>query len=111
MVRRTHQLLAEAPSAVVTATLEDALAVEERPNMPATTNELWPNWARALPCPLEAIECHPLVQVVATGRAAGGKASSVERVVSPWAVGETLGGVPSSGEEWPRPGQRTMPLM
>jgi 4-alpha-glucanotransferase len=65
VVRRTHQLLAEAPSAVLLATLEDALAVAERPNMPNTTTE-WPNWARALPCPLEAIERHPLVQAVAT---------------------------------------------
>jgi 4-alpha-glucanotransferase len=65
VVLRTHQLLAEAPSAVLLATLEDALAVAERPNMPNTTTE-WPNWSRALPCALEAIECHPLVQAVAT---------------------------------------------
>jgi 4-alpha-glucanotransferase len=64
VVLRTHQLLAEAPSAVLLATLEDALAVAERPNMPNTTTE-WPNWSRALPCALEAIECHPLVQAVA----------------------------------------------
>ena len=61
----THQRLAEAPSAVIVATLEDVLAVAERPNMPNTTTE-WPNWSRALPCPLEALEHHPLVQAVAT---------------------------------------------
>jgi 4-alpha-glucanotransferase len=65
VVLRTHQLLAEAPSAVLVATLEDALAVAERPNMPNTTTE-WPNWSWALPCPLEAVERHPLVQAVAT---------------------------------------------
>jgi len=65
VVLRTHQLLAEAPSAVIVATLEDALAVAERPNMPNTTTE-WPNWSLALPCPLEAIERHPGVQAVAT---------------------------------------------
>jgi 4-alpha-glucanotransferase len=65
VVLRTHQLLAEAPSAVLLATLEDALAVAERPNMPNTTTE-WPNWSQALPCPLEALEHHPLVQAVAT---------------------------------------------
>lgn len=64
VVRRTHQLLAEAPSAVVTATLEDALALEERPNMPATTNELWPNWSIALPAPLENLERNTLVRAV-----------------------------------------------
>ena len=53
------------PSAVIVATLEDALAVAERPNMPNTTAE-WPNWSLALPCPLEAIESHPLVRAVAT---------------------------------------------
>jgi 4-alpha-glucanotransferase len=50
---------------VLLATLEDALAVAERPNMPNTTTE-WPNWSQALPCPLEALEHHPLVQAVAT---------------------------------------------
>jgi 4-alpha-glucanotransferase len=65
VVLHTHQLLAEAPSAVIMATLEDALAVAERPNMPNITEE-WPNWSRPLPCPLEEIEHHPLVQAVAT---------------------------------------------
>jgi 4-alpha-glucanotransferase len=65
VVLRTHQLLAEAPSAVIMATLEDALAVAQRPNMPNTTAE-WPNWSRPLPCPIEEIERHPLVQAVAT---------------------------------------------
>jgi 4-alpha-glucanotransferase len=65
VVLRTHQLLAEAPSAVLVATLEDALAVAERPNMPNTTTE-WPNWSLALPYPLEAIERHPHVQAVGT---------------------------------------------
>jgi 4-alpha-glucanotransferase len=72
VVLRTHQLLAEAPSAVLLATLEDALAVVERPNMPNTTTE-WPNWSRALPCPLEAIERHPIVQAVATALQGGEK--------------------------------------
>jgi 4-alpha-glucanotransferase len=57
---------------VLLATLEDALAVVERPNMPNTTTE-WPNWSRALPCSLEAIECHPLVQAVATAVQRGDK--------------------------------------
>jgi 4-alpha-glucanotransferase len=72
VVLRTPQLLAEAPSAVLVATLEDALAVAERPNMPNTTAE-WPNWSLALPCSLEAIECHPLVQAVATALQRGEK--------------------------------------
>jgi 4-alpha-glucanotransferase len=47
--------LATAPSAIVTATLEDALGVEERPNMPGTFGT-WPNWSLALPRPLEELE-------------------------------------------------------
>ena len=30
------------------------MAVEERPNMPATTDE-WPNWSLALPEPIEGL--------------------------------------------------------
>lgn len=57
-VAATHRLLAESPSMLVTATLEDALAVEERPNYPGTTTER-PNWSLALPVPLEELETHP----------------------------------------------------
>jgi 4-alpha-glucanotransferase len=59
-----HQLLSRAPSVVVTATLEDALAVEERPNMPSTTTE-WPNWSLALPASLEDLETQRLARAVA----------------------------------------------
>jgi 4-alpha-glucanotransferase len=49
-----HDLLANASSALVSVTLEDALRLEERPNFPGTTDE-WPNWSVALPLPLEAL--------------------------------------------------------
>jgi 4-alpha-glucanotransferase len=49
-----YELLAEAPSAVVLATLEDTLGVVERPNMPGTTDER-PNWSIPLPLSLEQI--------------------------------------------------------
>jgi 4-alpha-glucanotransferase len=64
VVVRAHQLLAEAPSMVVTATLEDALAVEERPNIPSTTAE-WPNWSLGLPVLLEDLQTQALAQAVA----------------------------------------------
>ena len=64
VIVRTHQLLAEAPSVIATAALEDALAVRDRPNMPNTTRE-WPNWSMPLPLPLEKIEKDPLVSRVA----------------------------------------------
>ena len=64
VVVAAHELLAEAPSAIVTATLDDALAVEQRPNMPGTIDER-PNWSLALPRPLEEIEDDPGVAAVA----------------------------------------------
>jgi 4-alpha-glucanotransferase len=59
VIERIHGALATAPSRIITATLEDALGVEERPNMPATTTE-WPNWSIALPQPLERLEKDPM---------------------------------------------------
>ena len=73
-VRAAHRVLGSAASAVVTATLEDALGVEERPNMPGTTSE-WPNWRAPLPLTVEEIEADPrpraLAREIAAGRAAG----------------------------------------
>ena len=64
-VRAAHRLLAEAPSAVVTATLDDALGVQRRPNLPGTTDDQRPNWRLPLPKPLEDIEVDPQVLEVA----------------------------------------------
>ncbi len=63
VIEGCHRLLAAAPSAVVLATLEDALGVIERPNIPGTTDER-PNWSIPLPVTLEEIPEHPLVQRV-----------------------------------------------
>jgi 4-alpha-glucanotransferase len=49
-----HRALSRAPSRVALATLDDAIGVTERPNMPGTIDE-WPNWSIALPKPLEEI--------------------------------------------------------
>jgi 4-alpha-glucanotransferase len=54
-----------APSRILTATLDDAMAVEERPNMPATTTE-WPNWSLALPKPIETLEKSALARRIAS---------------------------------------------
>lgn len=64
VVLGAYELLAEAPSAVVTPTLDDALVVTERPNMPGTTDER-PNWSLALPKPLEGVEHDATVAEVA----------------------------------------------
>ncbi len=59
-----YRALARAPSQVVVATLDDALGVAERPNMPGTTDQ-WPNWSLALPVPLEQVESDETVTAVA----------------------------------------------
>lgn len=66
IIARMYEVLGTAPSRLLTATLEDAMAVEERPNMPATTDE-WPNWSLALPRPIEALEREELPRRVARG--------------------------------------------
>jgi 4-alpha-glucanotransferase len=64
VVVRLHESLAQAPSRILTATLDDAMAVEERPNMPATRDE-WPNWSQALPEPIETLETSALARRIA----------------------------------------------
>ena len=58
-----HGRLAAAPSALVAATLEDALALRQRPNLPGTTDER-PNWSATLPVPLAEVFTDPLVNRV-----------------------------------------------
>jgi len=63
-IRRAYEAMASAPSAVLVVNLEDAVAVEQRPNMPGTI-EQWPNWSIALPEPLEQIETAELPRTIA----------------------------------------------
>jgi 4-alpha-glucanotransferase len=65
VVERTYRLLGTAPSRLLIATLDDALTVAERPNLPGTTTER-PNWALALPLPLERLETNPLPRKIAS---------------------------------------------
>ena len=55
VVEGAYRRLAQAPCRIVTAALEDAALVEERPNVPATMPEQSPNWSLALPQPLEEL--------------------------------------------------------
>jgi 4-alpha-glucanotransferase len=54
-IESTHRALARSPSRILLATLDDAVAVPERPNVPGTVRE-WPNWSLALPQTIEDIE-------------------------------------------------------
>jgi 4-alpha-glucanotransferase len=60
-----HRRLSAAPCALVAGTLEDALALRRRPNLPGTTDER-PNWSLGLPMALEDVLDHPLVARVAS---------------------------------------------
>lgn len=63
VVEATYASLGQAPCALLSAVLDDACAVEERPNMPGTIDE-WPNWCLALPMSLEEIEQSPLAAAI-----------------------------------------------
>ncbi|MCU0240921.1 MAG: 4-alpha-glucanotransferase [Vicinamibacteria bacterium] len=65
VIARVYETLAQAPAAILSATLEDAVAEVERPNRPGTTVFEWPNWSLALPCSLEALKEHPLPRAIA----------------------------------------------
>lgn len=60
-VLRAHRALASAPPMLVGATLEDALRVAERPNVPGTVAPVRVNWSAALPLPLEELARDPFV--------------------------------------------------
>jgi 4-alpha-glucanotransferase len=62
-VEAAYRRLATAPSTLLSATLDDALAEERRPNIPGTTDR--PNWRLPLPVPTEELAEHPGVRAVA----------------------------------------------
>jgi 4-alpha-glucanotransferase len=64
VIYEAYRCLGQAPSSVVTASIEDALAVPHRPNMPGAATT-WPNWSRPLPGGLEALEHSALARKVA----------------------------------------------
>src|SRR4051812_10551389 len=68
-VAAAYRRLATAPSTLLSATLDDAVAEERRPNIPGTTDR--PNWSLPLPVPTEELAAHPGVQAIAAVLAAG----------------------------------------
>ena len=59
-----HRVLARSPALLVSASLEDALGVELRPNLPGTFRER-PNWRLTLPKILEDLEKDPEAMALA----------------------------------------------
>ncbi|MCF6508263.1 4-alpha-glucanotransferase [Blastococcus sp. MG754426] len=68
-VERAHQLLAQAPSLLLSATLDDAVGEQRRPNMPGADDR--PNWSLPLPVAVEDLPAHPLLRTVARTLADG----------------------------------------
>ena len=64
-ITSTFEQLAQAPSAIVMASMEAATVTHERPNMPAAGGK-YPNWSLALPIPLEDIESSEIPRRLAT---------------------------------------------
>jgi 4-alpha-glucanotransferase len=64
VIEKAYGALGGAASTLVTATLEDAQAVSERPNMPGTTRQ-WPNWSLALPADIETMAAAELPRRIA----------------------------------------------
>ncbi len=64
-IEKAHEALADARSMVILASLDDALGVERRPNLPGTTDDKRPNWSIPLPKKLEEIETDATVLRVA----------------------------------------------
>ncbi|MGD0897840.1 MAG: 4-alpha-glucanotransferase [Thermoguttaceae bacterium] len=70
VIENAYAALGGAGSMLVTATLEDAQAVPERPNMPGTTDQ-WPNWSVALPENIETMEAAELPRRIARALGSG----------------------------------------
>jgi 4-alpha-glucanotransferase len=76
VVTKMHEALSHAPSAVILASIDDALGVERRPNLPGTTDSDRSNWCIPLPKKLEEIKEDPMVLEIAQclrRRSAGAK--------------------------------------
>jgi 4-alpha-glucanotransferase len=73
-VAALHAFLASTPAMLVAATLEDALQLRERPNVPGTTTER-PNWSLPLPVPLDELAGDPRVRRLAAVLSNGVKRS------------------------------------
>ncbi len=76
VVAGAYQLLSKAPSRILTAALDDALCVEERPNVPATMSDKNPNWSLALPKKIEELMEAELPKRIANALKRGGTGHS-----------------------------------
>ncbi|MGA2258958.1 MAG: 4-alpha-glucanotransferase, partial [Thermoguttaceae bacterium] len=78
VIERAYRRLAQAPSRIITATLEDAQAMVDRPNMPGTTVQ-WPNWSLVLPQDIETMVEAELPRRIAAALGRGKQGQSKKR--------------------------------
>ncbi|MDX1657697.1 MAG: 4-alpha-glucanotransferase [Nitriliruptorales bacterium] len=71
-----HRLLARAPNRIVLAQLEDAIAAEDRINIPGTGREQHANWSRALASRFDELIDDDTLAAVADAVAAGRRSSA-----------------------------------
>jgi 4-alpha-glucanotransferase len=71
VIEQVHAAVGASPSMLAVATLEDALHVRRRPNLPGTDRARRDNWSRALPLSLERIARSRSVRRVARAIGAG----------------------------------------
>ncbi|MBB3675429.1 4-alpha-glucanotransferase [Modestobacter versicolor] len=86
-VEAAYRRLAGAPCTLLSATLDDALAEERRPNMPGANER--PNWRLPLPVPTEELAAHAGVQAVAGVLAEGLQPAKTPAKKKPSAKGRT----------------------
>ena len=65
-----HRALARAPSMLVTASLDDLVGAEHRPNLPGTVDQ-HPNWRIALPMAIDDLDGQPQAEAIAEALADG----------------------------------------
>jgi 4-alpha-glucanotransferase len=63
-VPAAHRLLAKAPAVLLAATLDDAIAEPQRPNIPGADGK-YPNWSLALSVAVDDLPTHPMVNHIA----------------------------------------------
>lgn len=68
-----HRALAASPSMLVAATLEDAIGVERRPNLPGTLASQRPNWSIPLRVRVDELASDPNVGVLVDAMVRGGR--------------------------------------
>ncbi len=59
-----HRAVGSSPAALATATIDDLLGAEHRPNLPGTIDE-HPNWRLPLPALLDDLAAHPRAEAIA----------------------------------------------